>query len=585
MKKNNTIIHFILESLRPFKKLIAWQIVTSLLWAISLSLRPYIFKVILDRISCLNPALAFDQLFGPIALYTGVGLFVVVLFRFYDYIWLKLNPPLKKHIGALLMQKMMTHSLSLFQNNFAGNLVNKVKDVMSGIPDLVKICINQFFSQFLAILIAIFTVCTINYYFGLLLAIWIIVFILGTLLFSKKAQQLCLSSSEIRSHVIGSMVDMLSNITSIHLLAIQKPELKQFDTHLDKWVVADQKRDWIFLKIFAFQGFSFIVYQTLCFIVLVNGFKKGTITAGDFSLIITINTAIINNLWTLSADVLSFSRFISEISQGLLIVLSPVEIQNKPNAKKLNVTEGKIVFNNVTFAYKNNNPTLKNLSITIPAGQKVGLVGYSGGGKTTFVNLILRLYDITEGSILIDGNDIRDVTQNSLHRSIGMIPQDPSLFNRSVLENIRYGSIHASDNDVVVAAKKAHADEFIQKLTGSYNFIVGERGSKLSGGQRQRIAIARAIIKNAPILILDEATSQLDTLTERKIQESLWHLMENKTSIVIAHRLSTLLHMDRILVFNQGEIIEDGTHENLLALNGLYKHLWNAQLNNFYHNK
>jgi len=581
MKKNNTIVHFILECLKPFKKLIAWQLLTSVLWAISLSLRPYIFKVILDRISCLKPDLAFDQLFGPITLYTAVGLFVVVLFRFYDYIWLKLNPPLKKHIGAILMQRMMTHSLGLFQNNFAGNLVNKVKDVMSGIPDLVKICINQFFSQFLSILIAIFTVCTIDYYFALLLTAWIIVFILGTLLFSKKAHSLCLSSSEIRSNVVGSMVDMLSNITSIHLLAIQKPELKQFDARLDKWVVADQKRDWIFLKIFAFQGFSFIIYQTFCFFVLVSGFKKGSITAGDFSLIITINTAIINNLWTLSADVLSFSRLISEISQGLLIVLSPIEIQNKPDAKILVITKGEIVFENVTFAYKNNNPTLKNLSITIPAGQKVGLVGYSGGGKTTFVNLILRLYDITDGKILIDGNDIRDVTQDSLHKSIGMIPQDPSLFNRSVLENIRYGLLQASDSDVMIAAKKAHADEFIQKLSGSYNFIVGERGSKLSGGQRQRIAIARAIIKNAPILILDEATSQLDTLTERKIQNSLWNLMENKTSIVIAHRLSTLLHMDRILVFNQGEIIQDGTHKDLLALNGLYKHLWNAQLHDF----
>ena len=220
-------------------------------------------------------------------------------------------------------------------------------------------------------------------------------------------------------------------------------------------------------------------------------------------------------------------------------------------------------------------------SVSIEAGQKVGLVGYSGSGKSTFVNLILRLYDVKNGSILIDDQDIKNVTQSSLRNSIAMIPQDPSLFHRSLMENIRYGSMSATDEDVVLAAKKAHAHEFISALPQKYDSLVGDKGVKLSGGQRQRIAIARATLKNAPILILDEATSQLDSVTENLIQESLLELMKNKTTIVIAHRLSTLLHMDRILVFDKGKIVEDGTHSELFAKSGLYKHLWDAQVGGF----
>jgi ATP-binding cassette subfamily B protein len=211
----------------------------------------------------------------------------------------------------------------------------------------------------------------------------------------------------------------------------------------------------------------------------------------------------------------------------------------------------------------------------------VGLVGYSGSGKSTFVNLILRLYDINKGRILIDGQDIRVVTQNSLHAAIAMIPQDPSLFHRSLMDNIRYGRIDATDDEVIEAAIHAHAHDFIIQLPRGYNSLVGERGVKLSGGQRQRIAIARAILKNAPILILDEATSQLDSVTESIIQKALHKMMQNKTTIVIAHRLSTLLHMDRILVFNEGKIIEDNTHKKLLNQGGLYKELWDAQISGF----
>ncbi len=260
-------------------------------------------------------------------------------------------------------------------------------------------------------------------------------------------------------------------------------------------------------------------------------------------------------------------------------IFSILLVQEK--IKKIKVTKGKIQFQKVHFQYENAARLFSDKSVTIQPGQKVGLVGYSGSGKTTFVNLILRLYDIQSGHILIDGQNIATVTQESLRKEIALIPQDPTLFHRSLMENIRYGQPEATDEDVMVAAQKAHAHEFIMNLPDGYHTLVGERGIRLSGGQRQRVAIARAILKNAPILILDEATSALDSITEAQIQESLAILMGGRTTLVIAHRLSTLLNMDRLLIFDQGKVIEDGTHKSLIEKKGLYQSLWKAQVGGF----
>ncbi|MDK3155659.1 ATP-binding cassette domain-containing protein [Kamptonema cortianum] len=286
-------------------------------------------------------------------------------------------------------------------------------------------------------------------------------------------------------------------------------------------------------------------------------------------------------LWKMAQEFSKFSKLQGRIRQDLADLMVAPEIEDRVGAKELSLTRGEITFDKVHFQYKGAEPLFQQKSATIQPGQKVGLVGYSGSGKTTFVNLILRLYDVASGHIMIDGQNIQEVTQDSLHRVIGMIPQDPSLFHRSLMENILYGRPGATQKEAMEAAKRAHAHEFIESLSEGYDSLVGERGVKLSGGQRQRIAIARAILKNAPILILDEATSQLDSVTESYIQDSLWELMQGKTTIVIAHRLSTLLHMDRILVFDKGKIVEDGTHNDLLTKGGLYKTLWDAQVGGF----
>jgi ATP-binding cassette subfamily B protein len=296
---------------------------------------------------------------------------------------------------------------------------------------------------------------------------------------------------------------------------------------------------------------------------------------------LSINLSIVDFLWHLTRDFSQFAKLWGRIIQALRAIHVLPEIQDKPNAGLLRVTQGQIIFDSVRFHYKNTENFFEHKSIKIEGGQKVGLVGYSGAGKSTFVNLILRLYDVTTGQILIDGQNISGCTQDSLHSNISVIPQDPLLFHRTLRENIRYGRITATDNEVIEAALRVHAHEFIIRLPQGYDSLVGERGVKLSGGQRQRVVIARAILKNAPILILDEAMSQLDSITERNIQDSLWELIQGKTTIVIAHRLSTILHMDRILVFDQGNIVQDGTHQELLTRDGLYKTMWEAQIDGF----
>jgi len=578
---STSVVKFTLTSIKPFRWWVVGQIFVSIIWAIDLSFSPYLLKIMIDRIPGLPLSDAYEVLSGPALLYLSMSLLIFIVFRFYDYVWLHINPPLKRHIGLVLMERMMGHAPRLFQDNFSGSLGNKIKDVMSGVPDLLKVTIDQFFSHGLAFLIAAGVVWTVDIKFSIALGVWLVIFIIGSFILSKTARNLSDAAAEVRSTVVGTIVDILSNILSVRLFTGRLKERSTLGSKFDEYVRTDQKRDWFFLKMNAFYGGSFVIYQGLILFLLIQGFQEGEISPGDFVLILTVSVAIMNRLWSLSKDIINVAELAGNVAQGLRIALSPLEIEDKPGAKELVVNDGEIIFAQVHFRYRNAEPLFENKSVTILPGQKVGLVGYSGGGKTTFVNLILRLFEVTSGHILIDGQDICEITQESLHANIGMIPQDPSLFHRSLMENIRYGRLDATDAEVFEAARNAYADEFILALPGGYGSLVGERGVKLSGGQRQRIAIARAFLKNAPILLLDEATSQLDSITERHIQDALWQLMKGKTTIVIAHRLSTLLHMDRLLVFDHGKIVEDGSHEELLAKGGLYKALWDAQVDGF----
>ncbi|MCP4923455.1 MAG: ABC transporter ATP-binding protein [bacterium] len=513
----------------------------------------------------------------------GISFLMTFLFRWFDYAWLVINPALKRELGLILTQRMMTHSVSLTHNHFSGNLANKIKDTMSGVPDLVRLIGYRFFSHIMTVLIAIGIFWSIHPKIALALLIWSIGFILFSLTIGKKGRKLSHQAAEVRSTIVGQIVDILGNLINVKLFSAKETESKKLKKSLDTYVIVDRKRDWFFFFVFSVQGFSFSAYTTLILYWLISGYETGIFSAGDFVAILAINVEIIHCLWTLSEDVGKASEIAGDITQGLRVVLSPLDVKDVPNAKPLTpLKKGDLEFKDVQFGYKETHtPLFKNLSVKINSGEKVGLVGLSGSGKTTFINLVLRLFDIQKGSIALGGQNIAECTQDSLRATIGVIPQDPSLFHRTLMENIRYGHPEATDTQVMQAAKLAHAHEFIEELPHQYESCVGERGVKLSGGQRQRIAIARAILKNAPVLILDEATSQLDSITEQTIQEAMAGVMSTKTVLVVAHRLSTLLSMDRILVFDKGRIVEEGTHKGLLAQKGLYKTMWEAQIGGF----
>jgi ATP-binding cassette subfamily B protein len=329
---------------------------------------------------------------------------------------------------------------------------------------------------------------------------------------------------------------------------------------------------------------SFVIFliEFLLFYYAIKYWQVGTISVGTFVLIQVYLVGIGSRLWDFSRVIRDINESFTDAREMVEILKLPHSIKDVKNAKALNVIEGEINFENVCFNFSDSRPVLKDINLVIKPGEKIALIGPSGAGKSTFVKLLFRMYDIVSGAIRIDGQDIGKVTQESLRHNLSLVPQDPILFHRTLLENIRYGRRDATDEEVYEAGRLAHCDEFARGLKDGYGTYVGERGVKLSGGERQRVAIARAILKNAPILVLDEATSSLDSHSESLIQDALDKLMKGKTTIVIAHRLSTIRKMDRIIVVEKGNIVEEGSHDELLKNNSsLYKKLWDLQAGGF----
>lgn len=554
----------------------------ALVWAIDISLSPYLLKIILNQVVDAPGSDLWVTIGGTILLYLALSFTMSTVWRLYDYfVNIKMIPEMRRSIATTAMQKLLGQSHQFYQNNFTGSLVNKVNDLVYSVPDILQIVMDRFLALFLVIIIAVFSLWQVGIAFALCMLAWAGIFVIGSLLLSGRMNKLSDDWSECGSMLTGKMVDALSNILSIRLFARRRNEIHILNNGFGKAATAEKRMQWMNFWIWFVYGYTFFLTQILNFYFLIKGHQEGWITVGDFVIVTMINISIVEFMWQVTREFPHFTKLFGKIAQALRAILAEVDIQDAKNASILVVNKGEIQFEEVTFGYHKANPLFNRQSVKIQAGEKVGLVGYSGSGKTSFVNLILRLYDVRSGRILIDGQDIAQVSQDSLHKVISMIPQDPSLFHRSLMENIRYGKLGASDEEVMEAAKKACAHDFIMAMPERYGSLVGERGIKLSGGQRQRLAIARAILKDAPILILDEATSQLDSVTENEIQDAILGVMHDKTTLVIAHRLSTLLHMDRILVFDRGKIVESGPHQELLAAGKLYKILWEKQVGGF----
>jgi ATP-binding cassette subfamily B protein len=416
---------------------------------------------------------------------------------------------------------------------------------------------------------------------ALVLGLWTLGYVVVSYLLAMRCRQYAKIFAAARSAVSGRIVDAVTNIMNSKLFARMDHERRHLRRYLDREVDTARRTFWFMEKMRWFQFIATLALQVGMIAYAANIWVQGGISVGSFAMVASLLLMVINDVRNLSRRFLEFFEYIGNITDGVSVIIRPHEIIDQPGARDLVVTQGEIRFENVDFAYAEGIEVFRGLNLTIRPGEKVGLVGFSGSGKSTFVNLILRLYDIQGGHIFIDGQNIREVTQDSLRRAVSMISQEPMLFHRSLRENVRYGALDATDAEVQDAAQRAHAHEFIVALPQEYDALVGERGVRLSGGQRQRIAIARAVLKNAPIVIMDEATSSLDSVTERHIQDSIQNLMQGRTAIVIAHRLSTIAHLDRIVVFHEGRVVEDGTHADLLALEGHYARMWSMQAGGF----
>ena len=456
---------YLWKSVKPFPFGLFMMCFMAVVYAVNISVKPYLLKMILNRLAAGNQADVFSYLALPIILYLCMTIVLAASFRAYGYfVEINMIPRMRKKIANDAFDRLLDKSHNFYENQFSGSLTNKVNDLTNSVAHLVQLKIDKFFSNLLTLVIAIFTLWHVRPIFAVVTLGWTALFITVSLLLAARLTKQAAEWSEYASLITGQIVDALSNILSIRLFSAKHPEKIKLSTLLDGAVQAEQKLEWSYFSIFCLYSCSIVLLQALNFYFLCTGRQEGWITVGDFALVLGINLSIMDFLWQLAQECSQFSKLWGRITQALCTLLEKPVLVDRDHAKALDLSKGQITFDQVKFHYKGTDALFQGTSITIKSGQKVGLVGYSGGGKSTFVHLILRLYDVTAGAILIDGQDIRDVTQDSLWANIGMIPQDPSLFHRSLMENIRYGRMDATEEEVIAAAKQAFAHEFIKKL-------------------------------------------------------------------------------------------------------------------------
>ncbi len=489
-------------------------------------------------------------------------------------------------IRWLAHRYLLNQSLNFYQDDFAGRVATKVMQTSLAVRETamksmdVFVYVTVYFTSMVVMLAAA------DWRLMIPMIVWLLVYIAIQIYFVPKLKDVASEQADARSTMTGRIVDSYTNIQTVKLFSHSQRETQYAEQGMKGFL------NTVYRQMRLVTGFDvaveisnyilvFSVAALSIYLWLDSAISVGAIAIA-VSLALRVNGMSMWIMWEVGA----LFENMGTVVDGMKTLSKPIDIQDKPNAKDLVVSQGGIQFDNVSFHYGENKGVINHLNLDIKPGEKVGLVGRSGAGKSTLVNLLLRFHDVEEGSIKIDGQNIADVTQDSLRSKIGMVTQDTSLLHRSIRDNILYGNPTASEEELLKATKQAHAHEFIETLTDpfgnvGYDAQVGERGVKLSGGQRQRIAISRVLLKDAPLLVLDEATSALDSEVEAAIQESLNELMQGKTVIAIAHRLSTIAQMDRLIVLDKGNVVEQGSHQELIAHNGIYAQLWAHQTGGF----
>jgi ATP-binding cassette subfamily B protein len=576
VKIPNTPIRFIIHVSKPFKW---WAFGAILINTVAVALgqsTALIFKWVIEAVEAgdLATALKFGLLFP------AVIFFVQILYRFCALAGLTWALNVKKYIGDELFGYTLKHSHGYFSNRFAGSLLNKINNVISATDSIIL----DFLWSYLATTVSLITTLVYIYFVdpasGFVFLGLIVSLLIGNTYFVNQkrvlSKQVAFASTKMR----GTIVDVFGNVSAVRQFTGQESEKDLLQQQGEDWLRKGLKSmkysEWVMF----FNGLTLFIFSTGIFYLLTQRWGAGEITTADFIFVLALVSQITATLIFIGRAMSHYARVRGELEEGLDELIVPHEILDVEEALPMKITKASILWDKVSFEF-GNNKVFKDFNLSIESGQRIGLVGSSGAGKTTFVSLLLRQHELTGGAILLDGQNIAAVTQDSLREHIAIVPQEPMLFHRTIKENIAYGMPTATDEDIIAVAKKAQAHDFIVQLEKGYDTLVGERGIKLSGGQKQRVAIARAMLKDAPILILDEATSALDSESEVAIQTALHELMVGKTVVAIAHRLSTLREMDRIIVLEGGKIIEDGTHENLKSAGGLYQRLWEHQAGGF----
>ncbi len=539
----------------------------------------------------------FDLVSGDVAQIDGdmtaalVGVLVIVLmlhgvgwlaWRLVTLINIWLQPRVMADITQTGHSYMHDHSYTFFSNSFTGSLVRKVNRLARSFEDLAD-QVQFTFVPITVILVGnLIVLWGRSPLLGIILLSWVIVYLILNVLYARWKTKYDYTKSKTDSEATGVLADSITNAITVKLFTGGG-----YERGLYKEVTERLRRlrmlSWGLGEIMdAIQGAMMVLIEFVLMYYAIKLWQQGVLTIGDFALIQSYLVGLFGVLWDIGRSIRRTYEALADADEMVEVLNTDHGVKDHKRAQVLDVQSGRISFDNVYFAFNKTRRVLRGLNMIIEPGERVALVGPSGAGKSTITKLLFRFYDLERGKIYIGNQNIAKVTQESLRKNIALVPQEPILFHRSVMDNIRYGRRNATDEEVVQAAKRAHADTFIQELPQGYETFVGERGVKLSGGERQRIAIARAILKDAPILVLDEATSSLDSESEALIQDALETLMVGKTTIVIAHRLSTIMMMDRILVVDNGALIDHGTHAQLLnRKDGIYKKLWEIQAGGF----
>ncbi|WP_216636072.1 ABC transporter ATP-binding protein [Paramagnetospirillum marisnigri] len=517
----------------------------------------------------------------PFGLVAGAWVISATFNRVREIIDIHTSPQLRYEVQTCLFSYLIEHSPEYFHRNFAGRLAQKVKQAGQSTAALLSVAFNEMVRVVAVVVIGFFVVGHDHPQFAAVMLGWTIAFVAAAVMLSRRCLALSREFSNQMSASTGTMVDVIGNADVVLSFARAPHECLQVARAVLGERDASIRLRWFLTLMWAVLYTALVLFQIVMIALAVRETVLGRMVVGETVMVVSLSAILFNNIWGLAARMLEFLEELGVLDSALDSILSPHAIVDAAEARRLEVSEGAIGFEHVSFRHLDGNPVFDDLSFRVRPGEKIGLVGPSGAGKSTLVRLIQRHYQPQSGRIVIDGQDIAAVTRLSLNEAVAEVPQQPGLFHRSIAENIGYARLDAGPEAIRAASTQAHCHGFITRRPEGYDSLVGEHGIQLSGGERQRVAIARALLKDSRILILDEATSALDSETEAHIREALWQLFEGRTVIAIAHRLSTISRMDRILYLEGGRILEEGSHDALLALNGRYASLWRHQAGGF----